>query len=73
MGLAERRGQRTPKGLVFTLTSSNQELAAQIGTVRELVSPNLSDLQAQNLLRVQGKTITVPDLEALRRIAKPEQ
>lgn len=71
--LAERRGRRTAKGLVFKITSSNQELASQIGTVRELVSRNLSELQAQNLLLIQGKTITIPDLEALRRVAQSEQ
>ena len=61
------------QGVVFTLTSSNQALVSEIGTVRELVSRNLSELQAQNLLHIQGKTIMIPDVDALRRVAKSEQ
>ena len=71
--LAERRGKRTSKGLIFTLSTSNQELASQIGTVRELVSRNLSELQSQNLIQIKGKTITVANLEALRGVAATEQ
>ena len=64
--LAERRGQRTSRGLEIHLTSSNQELAAHIGTVRELVSRNLSRLQATGFIKLEGKTIIIPDLEKLR-------
>lgn len=64
--LAERRGQRTPRGVEFTLRGSNQELAAHIGTVRELVSRNLSRLQAEGLVKLEGKTVIVPDLQALK-------
>ncbi len=63
---AERRGQRTARGVEFTLLGSNQELAAHIGTVRELVSRNLSRLQAEGIIKMEGKTILIPDLEALR-------
>jgi len=64
--LAERRGQHTPRGTEIHLTSSNQELAAHIGTVRELVSRNLSRLQAEGLIKLEGKTIIIPNLEKLR-------
>jgi len=64
--LAERRGQRTPRGVEIHLTSSKQELAAHIGTVRELVSRNLSRLQATGFIKLEGKTIVIPDLEKLR-------
>ena len=64
--LAERRGQRTPRGVEFTLRGSNQELAAHIGTVRELVSRNLSRLKAEGLVKLEGKTVIVPDLQALK-------
>lgn len=64
--LAERKGKRTARGVEFTLTGSNQELAAHIGTVRELVSRNLSRLQAEGLVKLDGKTVLVPDLEALK-------
>lgn len=46
--LAQKEGKRTPEGLEITMPVSNQELASQIGTVRELVSRNLSRLQAEN-------------------------
>ena len=39
--LAENEGTKTEGSTVFNLPSTNQELAAQIGTVRELVSRNL--------------------------------
>jgi CRP-like cAMP-binding protein len=47
------------------LPASNQELAAQIGTVRELVSRNLSRFQAEKLIRMDGRQIVIPDLKAL--------
>ncbi len=64
--LAERRGKRTARGVEITIQSSNQELAAHIGTVRELVSRNLSRLQAEGIIRMEGKTIIIPNLDALR-------
>src|SRR5437763_482013 len=42
------------RGVVFSLNASHQELAAQIGTVRELVSRNLARLQAQSFIEVNG-------------------
>ena len=42
--LAQKEGRQTPDGLEIMLPVSNQELASQIGTVRELVSRNLSRL-----------------------------
>lgn len=63
--LARRRGQKTSRGVEFNLRGSNQELAAHIGTVRELVSRNLSRLQAEGIVKIEGKTVIVPDLSAL--------
>ena len=64
--LAKLRGKRTARGVEFTLRGSNQELAAHIGTVRELVSRNLSRFQAEGLLKLDGKTVIIPNLDALR-------
>ena len=44
---------------------SHQELAAQIGTVRELVSRNLARLQAQGLIEIVGRHITILDRPGL--------
>jgi CRP/FNR family transcriptional regulator len=49
----------------FSFAMTHQELAAQVGTVRELVSRNLSRLQAAGIIRIEGKMMTVRDLEAL--------
>lgn len=53
------------RGTVFLLNASHQELASQIGTVRELVSRNLARLQAQSLIEMNGREITVLDREGL--------
>ncbi len=63
-----QQGKRTAQGIEVTLPSSNQELAAQIGTVRELVSRNLSRLQAEGLIRLEGRSVVVPDLKALEAV-----
>ncbi len=56
---------KTSNGVQVQLPASNQELAAQIGTVRELVSRNLSRLQAEGLIRMEGKTVFIVDLHRL--------
>ena len=63
--LAKSQGTRSGKAVTFTLPVNNNELAAQIGTVRELVSRNLSRLQAEGLIQMDGRTIVVPDLKKL--------
>lgn len=60
-----KEGKRTAQGVEVTLPVSNQELASQIGTVRELVSRNLSRLQAEGLLKMDGRSVTLCDLKAL--------
>ncbi len=62
---ARSKGKRTARGVEFVLGMSNQELASHIGTVRELVSRNLSRLQAAGLIKLEGRTVVVPYLEAL--------
>lgn len=56
---ARVEGEETEKGLAFTLNTSHQEIANQIGTVRELVSRNMSGLQAQGVIEINGKEITI--------------
>ena len=63
--MAQREGKRTAKGAEIVLPMSNQELAAQIGTVRELVSRNLSRLQAEGLIQMDGRNVVIPDVNAL--------
>jgi len=63
---AQKEGTHTDQGIQISLSASNQEVAAQIGTVRELVSRNLSRLQAEGILQVDGRSLTIRDLEALK-------
>lgn len=65
--LTEESGTTTKNGVRLELTKSHQDLAAELGTVRELVSRNLSRLQAEGFLDVDGRTIVIKDLAALRR------
>ncbi|HLB87181.1 MAG TPA: helix-turn-helix domain-containing protein [Terriglobales bacterium] len=58
-------GRRTADGVEVTLPASNQELASQIGTVRELVSRNLSRLQSEGMLKIEGRSVVISDLKAL--------
>jgi hypothetical protein len=44
---------------------THQEIAAHIGTVRELVSRNMARLQAQKLILTNGHEIAIPDQLAL--------
>ncbi len=70
--LAKRKGVRTARGIEFTITASNQELASHLGTVRELVSRNLSRLQAEGIIQLQGKTVILSSLKPLEEEAERE-
>jgi CRP/FNR family transcriptional regulator, cyclic AMP receptor protein len=63
--LARREGTRVDGGVEVTLPASNQELASQIGTVRELVSRNLSRFQSEKLIQMDGRRIVIADLKKL--------
>jgi CRP/FNR family transcriptional regulator len=62
---ARSENRMTDRGLMFTLGGSHQELASQIGTVRELVSRNIARLQAQGFIEVRGHDVTVLNLDGL--------
>ena len=63
--LAQTRGKQTNRGIEFQLPATHQELANQLGTVRELISRNLMRLQAEGLIEVDARQIAVKDLAAL--------
>ena len=63
--LAKTEGKQSAEGVEVVLPMSNQELASQIGTVRELVSRNFSRLQAEGILKVDGRNVWISDLTAL--------
>lgn len=56
----------------FPLPLTHQELASRLGTVREVVSRNLSRFQAEGLLRIQAREIHLLDRDGLQREAETE-
>jgi len=66
--MAEGEGKQTARGIEFQLPGSHQELASQLGTVRELISRNLMRLQAEGLLEVDARQIVVTDMKGLRAL-----
>ena len=63
--LAKREGTKIAGGIAVTLPDNNQEVAAQIGTVRELVSRNLSRFEAEGLIDIDGRNLVIRDLKAM--------
>jgi CRP-like cAMP-binding protein len=66
--LAQNEGKSTARGIEFQLPATHQELASQLGTVRELVSRNLMRLQAEGLLDVDARQIVIKDLNGLKAL-----
>jgi CRP/FNR family transcriptional regulator len=65
--LAAAGGTPSKEGIRLELTKSHQDFAAELGTVRELVSRNLSRLQAEGFLEVEGRKLVVKDFAGLKR------
>ena len=63
--LSKAEGTRDGDAITLTLPMNNSELAAQIGTVRELVSRNLSRLQAEGLIQMDNRALQVLSLKRL--------
>ena len=70
--LAQSEGKKTDQGIEFQLPSTHQELASQLGTVRELISRNLMRLQAEGLLDVDARHIVVRDMKGLSARLEPD-
>jgi CRP-like cAMP-binding protein len=66
--LTQTSGTPSREGVRVELTETHENLAAELGTVRELVSRSLRQLQAEGFLEVHGRTIIVKDLAGLRRV-----
>jgi CRP/FNR family transcriptional regulator len=56
----------------FALTGTHQDLASQLGTVREVVSRNMSRFQNEGLIEIAGRSISVLDPDGLRQEAETE-
>ncbi|GMV04579.1 MAG: hypothetical protein AMXMBFR53_08590 [Gemmatimonadota bacterium] len=53
----------------LVLQSTQEEMAAELGTTRESVSRALSALRSENVIRVTGQKVLILDFEALRETA----
>lgn len=71
--LAQSEGRRTERGIEVLLPGSNQELANQLGTVREVISRNLMRLQAEGLLEVDARQIVIKDVKGLAALLEAAQ
>jgi CRP-like cAMP-binding protein len=66
---ARSRGTRTENGISINLTQTNQQIAARIGSVREVISRAFTRLQHEGLIAVEGRHLTIPDEAALEAFA----
>ena len=66
---ARSRGKETNEGIRFDLVLTNQQIAARIGTVREVVSRSLSRLQQNEFITVHDRVITICNVDATKSFA----
>ena len=69
---ARTKGARFDKGVRVELTHTNQQIAARVGSVREVVSRALTRLQLDGLVRLEGRSLIVPDEKSLAAFAGEE-
>jgi len=69
---ARDHGTETPEGTKIKLQLTHNQLAARIGTVREVVTRMLIRLQEQGLIIHEGKDILIPELKTIAAYAEAE-
>lgn len=69
---ARRDGARAGQALTVELAHTNQQIAARIGSVREVVSRAFTRLQHERLITVEGRRLTIHDEDALASFAGEE-
>ena len=62
---AHRLGVRTRRGVEFPLEETNQQIAAEIGTVRDLVSRNLRRFVDRGIIKMERRKVIVLDVSEL--------
>jgi CRP/FNR family transcriptional regulator len=65
--MSNTHGMKTNKGILIELPLTNQELANFCGTSREVVNRLLSELRKNEIISIDKGTITINDLEYLKR------
>jgi CRP-like cAMP-binding protein len=62
---ALKLGVRTRRGIEFPLEETNQQIGAEIGTVRDLVSRNLRRFVDRGIIRLERRKVIVLDIAEL--------
>ena len=65
-------GKQTAEGIRFKQKLTHNQLAARVGTVREVITRAFIRLQSQGLIIVEGKEVIVPDTALLASFADSE-
>jgi CRP-like cAMP-binding protein len=58
-------GEQTKRGIEFPLEETNQQIAAEIGTVRDLVSRNLRRFVDRGIIKMERRKVIVLDMDQL--------
>lgn len=66
---AKRCGAGSGEGISFELSMTNAQVAARIGTVREVVSRALSRLQTDGLISLENRQVTILSEEGMNSCA----
>jgi CRP-like cAMP-binding protein len=66
---AKAHGERLEKGVAFDLLMTNGQIAARVGSVREVVSRALTRLQQDDLIVIENRRVTIPDERLLAAYA----
>ena len=67
------KGKLKANSAEFEIEGSHHDLAQQIGTVRELVSRNLTRLQAEGLIEIDGRKVIIKYVKELAAIQESEK
>src|SRR5262245_34229732 len=62
---ADTRGRKSGSGSEVELTLSREQMAARIGSVREVVSRAISRMEQDGLIHIAGHRLQIPDVQRL--------
>ncbi len=68
LGAAETKGVKTDLGIRVDLETDKKTLAAKLGTVSETLSRSLKKLREMDIIKVEGRKLTIVDRDALKNI-----
>ena len=66
---AKHAGVSVQGRVALHLVLSNQEIASRIGSVRDVVSRTIARMKHDGLIAMNGRTLIIPDLQALKAYA----